>query len=142
MKSNPRLIYIVDDDPDDRQIILDAFLEKNPQIDYVFMENAENLLQALYSDESEYPAVIILDLNMPGMLGLQALKEIRNSKKFSQIPIIVLTTSRLHQDRRASYELGAACFLRKPDSFVDLVEITDSIVKLWLHEDQVPVDKN
>ena len=112
-------IFIVDDDPDDRQIILDAFLEKNPQIDYVFIENADNLLQALYSDESEYPAVILLDLNMPGMLGLQALKEIRNSKRFSQIPIIVLTTSTLHQDRRASYELGAACFLRKPDSFLD-----------------------
>lgn len=142
MKSNQRLIYIVDDDPDDRQIILDAFLEKNPQIDYVFMENAETLLQALYSDESEYPALVLLDLNMPGMLGLQALKEIKNSKKFSQIPIIVLTTSTLHQDRRASYELGAACFLRKPDSFVELVDITDSIVKLWLHEDQVPSENN
>ncbi len=141
MKSNQRLIYIVDDDPDDRQIILDAFLEKNPHIDYVFMENAETLLQALYSDESEYPALVLLDLNMPGMLGLQALKEIRNSKKFSQIPIIVLTTSTLHQDRRASYELGAACFLRKPDSFGELVDITDSIIKLWLHEDQVPSEK-
>ena len=142
MKSNQRLIYIVDDDPDDRQIILDAFLEKNPQIDYVFMENAETLLQALYSDDSEYPALILLDLNMPGMLGLQALKEIRNSRKFSQIPIIVLTTSTLHQDRRASYELGAACFLRKPDSFGELIEITNSIVQLWLHEDQVPSEKN
>ena len=141
MKSNSRLIFIVDDDPDDRQIILDAFLEKNPQIDYVFMENAEYLLQALYSDESDCPALILLDLNMPGMLGLQALKEIRNNKKFSQIPIIVLTTSTLHQDRRASYELGAACFVRKPDSFGELVEITDSIVKLWLYEDHVPLEK-
>lgn len=142
MKSNPRLIFIVDDDPDDRQIILDAFLEKNPQIDYVFIENAENLLQALYSDDAEYPALILLDLNMPGMLGLQALKEIRNNRKFSQIPIMVLTTSTLHQDRRASYELGAACFLRKPDSFGKLVDLTDSIVKLWLHEDQLPPEKN
>lgn len=139
MKSNPQLIFIVDDDPDDRQIILDAFLEKNPQIDYVFIENAETLLQSLYSEASEFPALIILDLNMPGMLGLQALKEIRNNRKFSQIPIIVLTTSTLHQDRRASYELGAACFLRKPDSFNELVDITDSIVKLWLYEEPAPV---
>lgn len=141
MKSNPQLIFIVDDDPDDRQIILDAFLEKNPQIDYVFIENAETLLQALYSEASEFPALIILDLNMPGMLGLQALKEIRNNRKFSQIPIIVLTTSTLHQDRRASYELGAACFLRKPDSFNELIDITDSIVKLWLYEEPAPVEK-
>jgi len=135
MKSSAtHLIFIVDDDPDDRQIILDAFLENSPQIDYVFIENAETLLENLYSDESDYPALILLDLNMPGMLGLQALKEIRNNKKFSQIPIIVLTTSTLNQDRKTSYELGASCFLRKPDSYGELVEITSSIVKLWLLE--------
>jgi CheY-like chemotaxis protein len=132
--SSAHLIFIVDDDPDDRQIILDAFLENSPQIDYVFIENAETLLENLYSDESEYPALILLDLNMPGMLGLQALKEIRSNKKFSQIPIIVLTTSTLNQDRKTSYELGASCFLRKPDSYGDLVNITNSIVKLWLYE--------
>jgi CheY-like chemotaxis protein len=135
MKSSAtHLIFIVDDDPDDRQIILDAFLENSPQIDYVFIENAETLLENLYSDESDYPALILLDLNMPGMLGLQALKEIRNNKKFSQIPIIVLTTSTLNQDRKMSYELGASCFVRKPDSYGELVEITSSIVKLWLNE--------
>jgi CheY-like chemotaxis protein len=141
MKSNSRLIFIVDDDPDDRQIILDAFLEKNPQIDYVFIENAENLLQNLYSEDAEFPALILLDLNMPGMLGLQALKEIRNNRKFSQIPVIVLTTSTLHQDRRASYELGASCFLRKPDSYGELVDITGSIVKLWMHQEKIPPEK-
>jgi CheY-like chemotaxis protein len=135
MKSNSqKLIFIVDDDPDDRQIILDAFLENSPQVDYVFIENAETLLEQLHSEETEYPTLILLDLNMPGMLGLQALKEIRGNKKFSQIPIIVLTTSTLHQDRRTSYELGASCFLRKPDSYGELVDITNSIVKLWLHE--------
>ncbi len=145
MKSNSQLIYIVDDDPDDRQIILDAFLEKSPQIDYVFIENAETLLESLYSTDLEFPALILLDLNMPGMLGLHALKEIRANKQFSQIPIIVLTTSTLLQDRKTSYELGASCFLRKPDSFGELIEITDSIVKLWLHEyhePQPPAEKN
>jgi CheY-like chemotaxis protein len=136
MKSNSHLIFIVDDDPDDRQIILDAFLERSPLIDYVFIENAETLLETLYSGEADFPALILLDLNMPGMLGLQALKEIRGNKQFSQIPVIVLTTSTLNQDRKTSYELGASCFLRKPDSFSELVELTDSIVKLWLHEYQ------
>ena len=135
MKNNfQNLIYIVDDDPDDRQIILDAFLENGPEIDYVFIENAETLLENLHSDDSDHPALILLDLNMPGMLGLQALKEIRGNKKFSQIPIIVLTTSTLIQDRRTSYELGASCYLRKPDSFGELVDLTNSIVKLWLHD--------
>lgn len=132
--SSTNLIFIVDDDPDDRQIILDAFLENNPQVDYVFMENAETLLTHLYSDQTDQPDLILLDLNMPGMLGLQALKEIRSNKQFSQIPIVVLTTSTLHTDRRTSYELGASCFVRKPDSYTKLVDLTNSIAKLWLHE--------
>ncbi len=138
MKNNSsNLIFIVDDDPDDRQIILDAFLENSPQIDYVFIENAEALLENLYSDQSDYPSLILLDLNMPGMLGLQALKEIRSNKKFSHVPIIVLTTSILHQDRKTSYELGACCFLKKPDSYHQLVDITQSILKLWLTDIQM-----
>jgi two-component system, response regulator len=135
MKNNSqKLIFIVDDDPDDRQIILDAFLETSPQVDYVFIENAETLLDQLHSEDTESPTLILLDLNMPGMLGLQALKEIRGNKKFCQIPIIVLTTSTLQQDRKTSYELGASCFLIKPDSYGELVDITNSIVKLWLYE--------
>jgi CheY-like chemotaxis protein len=135
MKNNSsHLIFIVDDDPDDRQIILDAFLENSPQIDYVFIENAEALLENLYSDQSEFPSLILLDLNMPGMLGLQALKEIRGNRNFVHIPVIVLTTSTLQQDRKASYELGANCFLKKPDSYNQLVDLTHSILKLWQSE--------
>src|SRR5260221_11912336 len=101
MKSNSQLIFIVDDDPDDRQLILDAFLERRPLIDYVFSENAETLLETLYSGDSEFPALILLDLNMPGMLLLQALKQISANKQSSQLPIIALTTSPHHQDRNS-----------------------------------------
>jgi DNA-binding response OmpR family regulator len=133
MNNNSRnLVFIVDDDPDDRQIILDAFLENNAEVDYIFIESAEELLQNLHNEESAHPNLILLDLNMPGILGLQALKEIRANKTFSQIPIVVLTTSTLNKDRRSSYELGASCFLPKPDSYGELVEIVNAIVKLWL----------
>jgi CheY-like chemotaxis protein len=128
------LIFIVDDDPDDRQIILDAFIQNNPSIDYIFMESAGDLLTNLYSEDTDFPTLILLDLNMPGILGLHALKEIRADKKFSHIPIVVLTTSSLHTDKRSSYDLGANCFVRKPDSFRELVDITQSIVRLWLFE--------
>lgn len=135
MKDNSsNLVFIVDDDPDDRQIILDSFLENKSQIDYVFIENAEALLENLYSEQSDYPSLILLDLNMPGMLGLQALKEIRSNKIFSHIPVVVLTTSTLAQDRKTSFELGANCFLKKPDSYNELVEITQAVLKLWLSD--------
>ena len=128
------LVYIVDDDPDDRQIILDAFLENNSDIDYIFIESAEELLTTLYDDKTNLPDLILLDLNMPGVLGLQALKEIRENKTFRQIPIIVLTTSALDRDKKLSYELGASCFLTKPDSFKKLTEIVNAIVMLWFFQ--------
>lgn len=126
------LVFIVDDDPDDRQVILDAFLENNEMIDYVFIESGDELIETLNaSSSSEYPSLILLDLNMPGMLGMQALKEIKNNNKFSNIPIVVLTTSKLSSDRKLSYELGANCFLSKPSLYTELVQITRSISQVW-----------
>lgn len=136
MKLNSRrTVYIVDDDPDDRQIILDAFLENDSRLDYVFIENGEQLMNSLHgADKSELPSLIMLDLNMPGMMGLQALKEIKTNKNFNHIPTIVLTTSVLPKDRVSSYELGANCFLRKPEIYADLLELAGSIIKLFFRE--------
>ena len=88
MKSNSRLIFIVDDDPDDRQIILDAFLERSPQIDYVFIENAETLLHNLYAEEAEYPALILLDLRTPQMNSFDFLIQVRADPATRDLPII------------------------------------------------------
>ncbi len=133
MSQNSRkLVFIVDDDPDDRQIILDAFLENNTLVDYVFIESGNELLQTLEeTPQTEYPSLILLDLNMPGMLGMQALKQIKSNKTYSEIPIVVLTTSTLRSDRKLSYELGANCFLSKPSLYRDLVRITSSISRVW-----------
>ena len=132
MKPNTgNLVFIVDDDPDDRQIVLDAFLKNNADLDYEFINSAEELLTRLYNMETEYPDLLLLDLNMPGILGLQALKEIRANKKFSQIPVVVLTTSTLNTDRKAAYELGASCFLTKPDSFSTMIAYANAMIMLW-----------
>ncbi len=135
MKSKSQnLIFIVDDDPDDRQIILEAFLENHPTIDYIFIETAGELLHNLNDEQSSFPNLILLDLNMPGITGMQALKEIRANKKFAQVPIVVLTTSNLGRDKTMSYELGASCFLTKPDSYQKLTDIVNAIVRLWFFE--------
>lgn len=138
MQKSKNLVFIVDDDPDDRQIILDAFLENDTDMDYVFLENGKELIDTLHrSTASDFPALILLDLNMPGMLGLQALKEIKANEMFQQIPTVILTTSALLTDRSASFELGANCFITKPSTYHELVEITSAIGKMWFIEQAI-----
>jgi CheY-like chemotaxis protein len=124
-------VLIVDDDADDREIIRDAFLTKYKDSDYVFIENGEKLMEYLENCD-QLPALIMLDLNMPGKDGREALKEIKNNTGFRQIPIIVFSTSSSHKDRQISYELGANCFITKPDTFNKLIDLAESIGRLWL----------
>jgi CheY-like chemotaxis protein len=126
-----KLIFIVDDDPDDRQIILDAFLKNNATFDFEFINSADELLSRLLNMESDFPDLLLLDLSMPGIMGLQALREIRANKKYSQIPIVILTTSNLNTDRKIAYELGASCFLTKPDSFSTMIAYANAMMTLW-----------
>jgi CheY-like chemotaxis protein len=125
-------ILIVDDDPDDRESIRDAFLENEYDHNYVFLKDADELMGYLHQDGNQHPSVILLDLNMPGMDGRQALKLIKDNKNLRHIPIVVLTTSSANSDRQTSYALGANCFITKPDNFNKLVDITASISKLWV----------
>jgi len=123
-------IFIIDDDADDRKIILDAFKEDNPQVDYTFFENAESFLKTLYSS-TQLPDLILLDLNMPGMLGLQVLKELKSSRTYAVIPIIILTTSVREKDKQNAYEIGVNCFLQKPQSYSGFLHLTKAILLLW-----------
>ncbi|HEY0679490.1 MAG TPA: response regulator [Chitinophagaceae bacterium] len=134
MRNDPKYsIAIVDDDPDDRESIRDAFLENKYQHEYLFFGTADELLGYLQNVKvNSRPALILLDLNLPGMDGREALKEIKQNQEFRHIPIVVLSTSSSYIDKEASYSLGANCFITKPDTFSKLKDITDSIAKLWV----------
>jgi CheY-like chemotaxis protein len=126
-------IVIVDDDQDDRGLIKDAFLENNADKDFVLLESADILLQFLKTaTDLELPSLILLDLNMPGKDGREALKEIKKDPRCRHIPVIVFSTSSLDKDRIISYELGANCFLTKPSSYQEMIYLTDAIAKLWV----------
>jgi CheY-like chemotaxis protein len=124
---------IVDDDADDREIIRDAFMSATEDQDYIFIENGDRLLEYLESNnDMETPSLIMLDLNMPGKDGRETLKEIKSDQRFHHIPTIVFTTSSSMRDRQMVYDLGANCFITKPDTFNKLIEMTSSISRLWL----------
>jgi DNA-binding response OmpR family regulator len=125
-------VFIVDDDQDDRESIRDAFLHNKHEQDYLFMGTGDQLINYLNKEGNKLDSpIILLDLNMPGKDGKEVLKEIKKNNRLHPIPVIVLTTSSSEKDREASYELGANCFVTKPDSYRELVTITDSIAKLW-----------
>jgi DNA-binding response OmpR family regulator len=125
-------VFIVDDDADDRESIRDAFLENKHEQEFIFMKTGEQLMNHLFSARDIVkPAVILLDLNMPGKNGKDVLKEIKTNKDLHPIPVIVLTTSSSEKEKELSYDLGANCFLTKPDTYKELVDITDSIARLW-----------
>jgi CheY-like chemotaxis protein len=129
-----RTILIVDDDADDREIVKDAFTTTlQDGQDYVFIESGDKLLEYLEKQQaSTLPSLILLDLNMPGKDGRETLKEIKSNNLLHTIPIVVFTTSSSVRDRTMSYELGANCFITKPDTFNKLADLTTAISKLWL----------
>src|SRR5687767_590116 len=97
-------IVIVDDDADDRALIKDAFLENNPNANFVLLENGDQLLEFLENvKDGESPSLILLDLNMPGKDGREALEEIKKNSTLRNIPIVVFSTSSLDKDRLISY---------------------------------------
>ncbi|MGI8600595.1 MAG: response regulator [Chitinophagaceae bacterium] len=128
-------IAIVDDDADDREIIKDAFAVSGKSAECILLENGDALIDFLTSSPaSGLPSLIMLDLNMPGKDGREALKDIKSNNQLQTIPIIVFTTSSSSKDKQVVYELGANCFITKPDTFNKLVDLTQSIIKLWLPE--------
>jgi CheY-like chemotaxis protein len=126
-------IVIVDDDADDREIIRDAFVSSIEEQDYVFIENGDRLLEYLeQQNETSIPSLIMLDLNMPGKDGRETLKEIKSNNKYQHIPTIVFTTSSSYRDKQTVYDMGANCFITKPDTFNKLIELANCISRLWL----------
>lgn len=128
-------IIIVDDDSDDREILRDAFVAADDTVEYHLVPNGEELLRGLDKrQKANFPALIMLDLNMPGKDGRETLKELKAHKTLGAIPVIVFTTSSSYQDKQMAYDAGANCFVTKPDTFNKLVELTRSIIRLWVTE--------
>ena len=138
MKQKHRIL-IVDDDADDREIIRDAFISALEEQEYIFIENGDKLLDYLEGNmEERIPSLIMLDLNMPGKDGRETLREIKGDKRYQHIPTIVFTTSSSMRDKQMVYDLGANCFITKPVSFKDLIEVTRSIGQYWFEIVELP----
>jgi CheY-like chemotaxis protein len=121
-------VLMADDDEDDCMFARDAF-EKSGILGVVdFVADGAELLEYL-SGSDVLPALILLDLNMPRKNGQQALKEIKATPAFQNIPVVILTTSRQEKDVEFCRKHGASSFLTKPSSFSEWIEIMKSLAE-------------
>ncbi|MGZ5819145.1 MAG: response regulator, partial [Burkholderiaceae bacterium] len=97
----------------------------------VSKENGEEALAHLHNADNERPCIILLDLNMPIMNGIEFLQKIKQDDQLKRIPVIVLTTSEEQQDKVNSFNLGVAGYMAKPVDYRQFVEMMRSIDLYW-----------
>jgi CheY-like chemotaxis protein len=151
MKKEGKMITILlaDDDPDDRKLTQEAFMENRLANDFHAVEDGEELLDYLHR-RGQYeslrgdplPGLILLDLNMPRKDGREALKEIKANPELRRIPVVVLTTSKAEEDIVRTYDLGVNSYVTKPVTFKSLVELIRILGCYWFEVVELPPDEN
>ncbi|WP_035992677.1 response regulator [Leptolyngbya sp. KIOST-1] len=124
-----RPILLVEDNPDDERLTLRALSRGNLANPVVVVRNGEEALQRVFGPEA-LPCVVMLDLKLPKVDGLEVLRQIRASDRTRLLPVVVLTSSSEDRDIIESYSLGANSYVRKP---VNIDEFTDAVRQLGLY---------
>ena len=130
-------ILIVEDDPKDVELTLTALEEYNLANEVVVTRDGEEALDYLYCRgnfkmrTSDNPAVLLLDLKLPKIDGLEVLQQIRSDEKLSMIPVVVLTSSREERDMVTSYKLGVNAYVVKPVDFHEFVNAVKELGIFW-----------
>ena len=133
----PITIILADDDPDDQLLVKEAFSDNCSCIKLLFVDNGQELLDYL-NIVTILPGLILLDVNMPKLGGIEALERIKMTPKLVNIPIIIFSTSSGKDIVLQSYCKGANSFITKPHSFEMLKDIIDVVSKYWCNIVMLP----
>jgi two-component system, response regulator len=140
-----RNILLVEDNPDDEALTLRALKKNRIANEVVVCRDGAEALDYLFSrgafagrDGSDLPQVILLDLKLPKVDGLEVLRQIRADGRTSIVPVVILTSSREDEDIARSYQLGANSYVRKPVDFVEFSEAARQLGMYWLLLNQAP----
>lgn len=127
---NPVVIFLADDDVDDRSMFEEVITEIDQSIQLTCVEDGMMLLQLLKSENNDLPHLIFLDLNMPNKNGKECLDEIRKSERLKHIPVVIYSTSSSPKDIDDTFDKGANLYVRKPSSFNELRSITRAVLSI------------
>ncbi|HEX9427599.1 MAG TPA: response regulator [Candidatus Polarisedimenticolia bacterium] len=136
---NPGAILLVEDNPDDEALTVRALEKNNITNDLVVARDGAEALDYLFGtgahagrDPQNLPRVVLLDLNLPKVDGLEVLKRVRADPRTRLAPIVVLTSSKEERDMVESYGRGANSYIRKPVDFDQFVEAVRQLGLYWL----------
>lgn len=140
-----KIILLVEDDPDDEALTLRALKKNRIQNDVIVARDGAEALDYLFGsgahagrDTSVLPAVILLDLKLPKVDGLEVLRRLRADARTRLLPVVILTSSREEQDLVQGYSLGANSYVRKPVDFGELTEAVRHLGLYWLLLNEPP----
>ncbi len=131
MKFSDRPILLVEDDQVDVMTVKRALRETEVANPVVNLENGEEALRYLRDPQSARPCLILLDINMPVMNGIEFLRVMKQDARLKRIPVVVLTTSGEQQDIGSSFDLGVAGYMSKPVDYRKFVEVMRTINAYW-----------
>jgi CheY-like chemotaxis protein len=142
---NRKVILLVEDNPDDEVLTLFALKESNVMNQITVARDGAEALDFLSGtgkfkdrDLSVMPQLVLLDINLPKMNGMEVLQRIRSDKRTKFLPVVMLTSSREEQDKISSYELGANSYIRKPVNFEQFAEAVRQLGLYWLVLNELP----
>jgi CheY-like chemotaxis protein len=126
-------ILLVEDNPMDLDLTLRAFARKKFANEVQIARDGEEALAWLprWDEGADLPAVILLDINLPKVNGLEVLQQLKAHERYRRIPVVVLTSSREDRDLRTAYDLGVNSYIEKPVSFSKFMEVAEHIELYW-----------
>lgn len=137
METKLKRILLVEDDPRDVELILEALSEYNLANEVIVAVDGEEALDYLSrrgnfeTRPSGNPAIVLLDLKLPKVSGMEVLKQIRSDEKLKMVPVVILTSSREDKDWLESYKLGVNAYVVKPVDFHAFVEAVKELGVFW-----------
>jgi two-component system response regulator len=134
-----KVILLVEDNPDDELLTLRALKKNGVRNEVVVAHDGVEALDYLFAsgpysgrDPAVMPQLILLDLKLPKLDGLEVLKRLRSDERTRRLPVVILTSSREHRDMLDGYGLGANSYVRKPVDFEQFVRAIELLKRYWL----------